>query len=148
LLSRMAAQVSTGRLAGVDLSTEMVAHCARRFRPLVEAGKLTLRQASAEALPFEDETFTKACTVNAIFYFPDPAQALAELWRVLAPGGLAAICYTIKEDLADRPFAGHGLKLFEAGEVAARMEAAGFRDLRQHPGEDRHRRFICAVGKK
>jgi ubiquinone/menaquinone biosynthesis C-methylase UbiE len=48
----------------------------------------TLRQADAHALPFADAAFdTVVCTLG-LCAIPDPKKAVAEMARVLRPGGL------------------------------------------------------------
>jgi SAM-dependent methyltransferase len=44
---------------------------------------------SSEALPFADGAFDLVYSVAALEHVPDPAGTAAEMWRVLAPGGLA-----------------------------------------------------------
>ena len=148
LLEQMSRAVYDGALSGVDISDRILAHCRWRLHRLIQIGQLELSCASAESLPFNSETFTRACTVNAIFYFPDPAGALSELWRILAPGGRAVITLTQAEDLVDRPFARHGLNLYSEQEVRSLMEQAGFAAIQQRSGCDRHRRFFSLTGQK
>lgn len=64
---------------GVDLSVEMLA----RARP--RPGLLFVR-ASAAALPFPDGSFSRALSVEAMYYCPDLDAALAEVRRVCADG--------------------------------------------------------------
>jgi SAM-dependent methyltransferase len=66
---------------GLDLVlTEPDAPMARRAgRPVVPA--------SAEELPFEDASFDTAVSTLVLCTVPDPGQAVAELARVLKPGG-------------------------------------------------------------
>jgi SAM-dependent methyltransferase len=42
------------------------------------------------ALPFADHTFDAAVMALVIFFVPDPAKGLAEMVRVVAPGGIVA----------------------------------------------------------
>jgi SAM-dependent methyltransferase len=69
--------------AGVDGSERMLAE-ARARNPGAE-----LRRADVEALPFPDAAFDVALCVEVLRYLPDPARCLAELARVLRPGGIA-----------------------------------------------------------
>jgi SAM-dependent methyltransferase len=148
LLGRMAAVVSDGFLAGVDTSPAMVAFCEKRYRRLIQQGRLELRCAGAEALPYPPNYFTKACSVNSIFYWQNVPQAISELWRVLAEGGTLVLCFTCKQSLRVKAFARHGLALYEGDEVQRMMEAAGFQQVRMTEARDKHREFACAVGSK
>jgi ubiquinone/menaquinone biosynthesis C-methylase UbiE len=73
------------RLTGVDLSPAMLAQARDRAARLgVEAD---LREADAEALPFGDGSFdTVVCTLS-LCAVPDERAAIAEMSRVLRPGG-------------------------------------------------------------
>jgi SAM-dependent methyltransferase len=114
----------------------------------VREGKLELRCAGAEALPYPPGYFTKACSVNSIFYWQNAARAIAELWRVLAEGGTLVLCFTCKQSLGARAFARHGLALYEGNEVQGMMEAGGFQQVGLLRAADQHRAFMCAVGRK
>jgi SAM-dependent methyltransferase len=147
LLGRMSRIVTGGLLAGVDVSPAMIASCTRRFRTLVRDGKLDLRCASAESLPFPSAFFSKACSVNSIFYWPDPARGILELSRVLAAGGKLVLCFTAPASL-QRGLMSQGITPYGAGEVRAFLEAAQFRDITLTSGADKHRDFLCAIGYK
>ena len=111
LLGRMSSVVTDGLLAGVDVSPAMVAFCEKRFGSLVSGGKLEVKCARAESIPYSSGRFTKVCSVNSIFYWQDIPRAFGEFWRVLAEGGAAVMCFTWKEALGKRRFAQHGLSL-------------------------------------
>jgi ubiquinone/menaquinone biosynthesis C-methylase UbiE len=68
-------------LAGVDPSSQMLAVAAARV------AQADLRRASAESLPWPDDTFDRVCCVNALHHFDDPPRFVAEARRVLRPGG-------------------------------------------------------------
>ena len=148
LLGRMAAVVTEGFLAGVDVSPAMVAFCQKRFRSLVEAKKLEFKCAPAKALPYPAGSFTKACTVNSIFYWGNVSQAVSELWRVLEEGGLLVVCFTCKKSLEAKKFARHGLVLHEDDQVYQMMQAVGFHAISVTRASDRHREFLCVTGKR
>lgn len=76
-----------------DLSRLML----RRAR--AEAARLGVRvafaQLGADRLPFRDETFDLCLSYNGLHCFPDPAGAVAEMARVLRPGGVLRGCAVV-----------------------------------------------------
>lgn len=73
------------RITGIDLSPAMLAIGRQRARELgIDA---RLREGDAQALPFDDACFdTVVCTL-VLCAVPDDHAAIAELHRVLRPGG-------------------------------------------------------------
>jgi ubiquinone/menaquinone biosynthesis C-methylase UbiE len=79
-----------GELDIVDVQREMLDHVmARAARRSL--GNISPHLASAEALPFTDDCFDAAYLVTVLGEIPRPAAALAELRRVLKPGGRLVI---------------------------------------------------------
>jgi SAM-dependent methyltransferase len=76
-----------GRVWGVDPSPEML----RRARARRDACGIGWKQASAERLPFTGGWFDAAHMHLVVHTLPDRPTALAEIARVLAPGGRIAI---------------------------------------------------------
>jgi ubiquinone/menaquinone biosynthesis C-methylase UbiE len=73
------------RPIGVDLSPDMLALARRRASELgVDA---ELREGDAESLPFEDESFDTVVCALGLCSIPRPRVAIAEMRRVLRPGG-------------------------------------------------------------
>jgi ubiquinone/menaquinone biosynthesis C-methylase UbiE len=73
------------RITGIDLSPAMLAVARQRAQELgVDA---RLREGDAQALPFDDASFdTVVCTL-VLCAVPDDDAAIAEMHRVLRPGG-------------------------------------------------------------
>ncbi len=97
LLLEMAHAVgSSGRVAGIDISNSMLAMAQKRCaaHPWVE-----LREANAMNLPFDDHEFDAAVVTQVYEYIADIESSLAELYRVLRPGGRALIVDTDWESL-------------------------------------------------
>src|SRR5262245_25968157 len=90
----IARSASTGYVAGVDYSEEMVAQATARNGKAIESGRVDLRRGSVERLPFADHTFNKALAINSMQVWPDAVAGLREMWRVLTPGGRIALGFT------------------------------------------------------
>jgi len=73
-----------------DLSPGMVREAVDRCRPLPFASVIG-RQAEAAALPFEDGTFDAVIAMHMLYHLRDPAKGIAEMHRVLKPGGFLAV---------------------------------------------------------
>jgi ubiquinone/menaquinone biosynthesis C-methylase UbiE len=56
--------------------------------PLTDANRPVFEQASATALPFDDNSFDAVYCAFVLHWTPDPRQAISEIVRVLKPGGL------------------------------------------------------------
>lgn len=95
LMADLAAVVGpSGHVTGLEISDSMLAVARRRFAGLPTADRITLVKGDAAALPFPDESFDAATSTQVYEYVPDVGQALAELYRVLRPGGRALILDT------------------------------------------------------
>jgi len=73
------------QVTGLDQSGEMLAVARRRLGEQTE-----LVQASAESVPFPDATFDHLTVTYLLRYVDDPGATLAELARVVRPGGTVA----------------------------------------------------------
>ena len=84
-LTQQAAHV--GHVAGLDLSDIQVGLARRRLVDRIAAGTADVVTGDAAALPWEDGRFSVVTCMGSVETFPDPAAALAEMHRVLRPGG-------------------------------------------------------------
>jgi len=95
LVVEMAEQVGPdGHVTGLDISDSMVALAQRRCAEEPVKSRTTILKADAVALPFPEASFEAAVSTQVYEYVPDLARALAELRRVLRPGGRALILDT------------------------------------------------------
>lgn len=80
------------RTVGVDVSASMLEQAAADAR--AAGADVELCQADAGALPFGDATFAAVRCERTLQWVGDPAAALAEIVRVLRPGGAAVLIDT------------------------------------------------------
>ena len=94
LAAEMAAEVGAGgRVCAIDVSDNMLAVAALRDTG-PEATALELSRGGAEEIPHGNGTFEVVVTTQVLEYVPDVPRALAEMYRVLKPGGRALILDT------------------------------------------------------
>ena len=79
-----------GQVVASDVSGPMLARSAAVEAPS-SAARIECREASADALPFEDGSFDVVLCQQGLQFFPARAAAVGEMRRVLRPGGVAGI---------------------------------------------------------
>lgn len=92
LLGERAAQ---GRIVGMDVSNEMIRRARRACSDIENA---LFIEGAAEEIPWEANFFHRAISVESAYYWPDPARALREIFRVLAVEGSAWILINYYRD--------------------------------------------------
>jgi ubiquinone/menaquinone biosynthesis C-methylase UbiE len=80
-----------GRVCGIDVSEPMLKLARRRCAAL---DRVDLKIGDASRLPFDDATFDAAAAIQVYLYVNGVDSALAELHRVLRPGGRAVVMDT------------------------------------------------------
>jgi ubiquinone/menaquinone biosynthesis C-methylase UbiE len=94
LAVEMAAVVGpTGRVSGADPSDDMLALARGREVP-VGSAPIQYDRGSAERLPYPDASFDVAVSTQVLEYVVDLPAALAQLYRVLRPGGRVLVVDT------------------------------------------------------
>lgn len=78
-------------IAGIDQSAEMLADGRERVEQAGLAGRIELREGRAETLPFGDGEFDALTFTYLLRYVDDVPATLAELARVVRPGGVVAM---------------------------------------------------------
>src|ERR687897_694836 len=86
LTAELVARLGAGAVAAVDPSEPFVA-AARERHPGV-----SVQQAAAEELPFEDGAFDASLAQLVVHFMADPLAGLRELARVTSKGGIVAAC--------------------------------------------------------
>jgi ubiquinone/menaquinone biosynthesis C-methylase UbiE len=144
--SRMAAKLvgPNGSVLATDISEEALLTAAQ----LAEQDgyrNITTRVANAEQLDLADDTYDAAISRFGLMLISNQQQALAEIRRVLKPGGrLAAIVWSLADhnplfaiyiDVIEQPVEGHETKRFgvfslaDAAHFAAVLQGVGFQQV-------------------
>jgi ubiquinone/menaquinone biosynthesis C-methylase UbiE len=81
-------QAPTARVVAIDLAEHMLAVGRENVRRAGLEERLELRRVDAKGLPFADRAFGALISNSIVHHIPEPASVLAEMVRVVAPGGL------------------------------------------------------------
>ena len=142
-VSRVRAIAIQGFVAGIDHSQVMVQQAKKRNAAAIRTKSVDLQCASASAIPYPDATFDKIFSINVAQFWTDPLEVLAELERVLKPGGLLA--------LAVQPRIPHATEATsqETGQFLVNLlTAAGFEQVRLETKLMQPVSVVCALGIK
>ena len=116
------------RMVAVDIHPEAVDAAARHAAEL--GGRIEVRRADAERLPFESGAFDLVLCHQLLHHTTEPAAVLAELARVVAPGGWLLVAESCRAFLAWWPvrllFRHPPRAQQTAADYVALVEAAGF----------------------
>lgn len=138
--ARRAARLGA-RVTGVDPAPVML----RVARVLDRAGRVTFVEGGAEALPLPDRSATVVWSIASVHHWPDLHSALAEVRRVLAPGGrfLAVERHT---EPGATGLGSHGWTDAQAAAFADMSRATGFTNMRIEPRTAGRRSLIAVLG--
>lgn len=84
------------RLTGVDISPAMVRKARRNLAKAGCADAVSVREASADSLPFPDGSFDAVVSTGSLHHWRDPFKGINEVHRVLRAGGVGLISNVVK----------------------------------------------------
>jgi len=132
LLTRLHGTQGVSQLTGVDASAQML-EIARERLP----NDILLRECWAEELPFDECSFDTVTSCNMFHFIRHPDQALAEMFRVLRPGGTLVITDWCDDylmcklcDIYLRWFDPAHLRMYGTSECQTMLEAANAQQIK------------------
>ncbi|WP_370966808.1 class I SAM-dependent methyltransferase [Amycolatopsis sp. cg9] len=129
---------AAARVHGVDISATMLDRARATFREEVATGRLVLDEGSMTALPFADGSVDAIVSTNTIYFVEDLGAALAEVARVLAPGGRFVLGVGDPDLMGkSRMLTDNGFRIRPVAAIEAALGTAGL-------GVPKHERFTHA----
>jgi len=116
------------RVVAVDGSAAMLQAAKKRLHGL---DNIDLRRGDLEALPIDDARLDAATVMLVLHHIPEPAKALAEVARVLKPGGRIVLVDMLPHDRENyRQQMGHVWLGFPEDHTTRLLSEAGFEAIR------------------
>jgi SAM-dependent methyltransferase len=153
------------RVVAIDHAADEVIETRNTLAAMVDAGELSadrltgVLRGDARSLPFGDDAFDVVITSEVLEHIQDDVTAIAEMVRVLKPGGRfaatvpAQLPETINWRLSDAYHApkapGGHVRIYSRTELAAKLRAAGLTVDGYHRAHALHSPYWwlrCAVG--
>ncbi len=88
------AEAGIDNVTGLDLSEGMLSVGRKKIKEKNLENKITMVQGDSEALPFEENHFDAICVAFGVRNFENLQKGLAEIYRVLKPGGIFVVLET------------------------------------------------------
>jgi ubiquinone/menaquinone biosynthesis C-methylase UbiE len=134
-------------VVGVDLTRRMLEN-ARRRCAAAGLANVAFVEGSAEALPFAAAAFDVVVTRLSIHHFKEPGRVLADMRRVLRPGGKLVLADVVSADNAEKSALHNAIevlrdpshvRMLPVAELIGLVSAAGFtivsQDVWEQPRE-------------
>ena len=119
------------KMCGIDISDESVRMTEEYNAELIRSGRLSVSKDSVSEMPFRNGTFGLVTAIETYFFWPDLANDLLEVGRVVTEGGYVLIVSEVypHPDFNERNkgmIASYGMNIVSNREMAEMLEDAGF----------------------
>lgn len=129
-LRQVAEAAAPACAVGVDPSPVMCGVARRHNRRAIEAGHARVEPGDSRHIPEPDASFDKVFSVHTLYFWPDLAEGLREIRRVLRSGGELLMAFHSGENAAvaaNLPSSVYDMRRDE--EVADALERTGFGEI-------------------
>jgi len=152
-------------VAAVDLSFQELVATSATFAVMAQDGEITAEQSVASVqgdalnLPFRSEHFDRVIASEVLEHVPNDIGAMAELHRILKPGGILAatvpaavpeqICWWLNSQYHAPASVGGHVRIYGRPELDTKLSESGFDVLGHHRAHALHSPYWwlkCAVG--
>jgi len=130
-LQRLLKRSKNATVYGIDISEESVAK-AKKVNADVLDKQVFVTQGSAEKLPYKDGAFDLVTAVETVYFWPNLANCLQEVRRVLKPGGRFAIMVEVVDNDSKWTDVVEGMTAYSPEELKNMLDDAGFINTEIH----------------
>jgi len=103
-IDRLLSKKDTLRYSGVDISPLMIAEAERINREFIEMGVVEFRHYEGDNIPYDNNYFDVAFSVNTIYFWKYPNVFLCEIFRVLKDNGRFVLTFADADFMRTLPY--------------------------------------------
>ena len=112
---------------GLEMSELMFQEARQINRNFVSQKQAFFSLYDGNKIPFEDESFDKVFTVNTIYFWQQPEELLAEIYRVLKPNGNFCLTFAEEDFMKKLPFTQFEFELYSTEKALQLVEKTSFK---------------------
>jgi len=149
LISRMAAIIEEGIIEGIDFSGEMISTAIKQNKKFMVNRKVKIVEGDFDNMDYEKKIFTKACSVNTLYFWPRPEYTVKKIADLLTPSGKLILAFEDIGQLNQRNLDHDVFRFYAEDDVRNLLIDAGFSDKTNIVSRKKGKlTFHCAVGMK
>lgn len=140
---------TNGLVCGIDYSPTCVTISKRKNSKAVALGRAQIEEADVAKIPFDDATFDIVTAFETIYFWPDIAENIKEVLRVLKPEGKFFICNEAYRVGGNEFWVKNiNMRIYTPEEMVDLLTEAGFVNVAYNISPDKKAQQICVQGKK
>lgn len=122
----MLANQNNCTFTGIDPSQSIIKNALKRCKRFVKTEKMFLSCQNVNSMNFADNSFSKAYTINTIYFWDNLSGIMSEIRRVLKPHGIFINTFYSGDTLSQFSHTQYGYKRFTVEELTTAGRNAGF----------------------
>ena len=126
LINEMAKQIDMGCIEGVDFSGTMVSIARRKNKNHIVNGKVKILEGNFDEISYSKNNFHKICSVNTIYFWPEPEYTTKKIADILKPQGMFLVAFEDIAQLKEKPLSEDVFHLYSKNDVKNLLINAGF----------------------
>lgn len=136
-----------GKVTGMDYSSVCVSQSKKKNQKAAAAGRCRIVQASAEKIPFADNSFDLITAFETVYFWPDLGACIRNIYGKLRRGGVFLICNEDSDPADDRwTKIIDGMRVYSEEELRGYLKEAGFTQISVDRMEKKG--WLCVWAKK
>lgn len=148
LIKLMAKFIETGCIEGIDFSPVMVNIAQSRNKRHIARGTVNIVEGNFDEHTTQKTLFTKAFSVNTLYFWKIPEHTVKKVINLLEPGGKFVVAFEDIDQLQKRKLDMDLFQFYKKNDVRRLLASCGFSEVCIHSRKKRKLFFHCAVATK